>query len=563
MKNYKQNYELYPVTKFSGIKEMLDIAVGEAGENIAFKYGDGHGGIVSVTYSEFKDTTVYIGSALAELGVASGHIACIGENSYKWLTAYLTVLISDGVFVPIDRELPKNDIINIINSSDSEVIFYDNKYDDIFKENIDKLKSIKYFISFSRDEHEDNFLSYHRLVERGKELADSGYDKYKTMQSDPSALKLLVYTSGTTGNAKGVMLSEHNIVSCVYYGLQVSTVFDTCLSVLPYHHTYEAVAGILVGLHKHVTICINDSLKNVAKNIKLYSPAYIYLVPAFAELFYKKIHSTLVQTGKETVFNALVSVSNALRKIGIDIRRKLFKTIHENFGGKLEKMVCGGAPLSQKVGKFFDDIGINIINGYGITECSPLVSANRDYFNDFTTTGMPLPCARLKFEDIAEDGNGEICVKGDIVMMGYYKNPEETARVLKDGWFYTGDYGRLNKKGQLIITGRKKNLIVLKNGKNVYPEEIEEYIIEIPYVAEVIVYAKKDADGFDASLCAELYLSEEEVAKLEIDDPYERVKADIAAVCEELPSYKKISKVIVRETEFEKTTSRKIKRNYN
>jgi long-chain acyl-CoA synthetase len=219
-----------------------------------------------------------------------------------------------------------------------------------------------------------------------------------------------------------------------------------------------------VSLHKHTTICINDSLNAVLKNLQLYKPAYIYLVPAFVEVFYKKILKNVKESGKEKVFGKLISVSNGLRKLGIDLRKKLFKSVHQAFGGNLKKIVCGGAPIRPEIGKFFDDIGISLINGYGITECSPLVCANHDMFNDYHTAGIKLPCVDWMIDSPNEEGIGEICVKGDIVMLGYYKQPQKTAEVLKDGWFYTGDYGYINDKEQLVITGRKKNIIVLNNG---------------------------------------------------------------------------------------------------
>jgi long-chain acyl-CoA synthetase len=349
------------------------------------------------------------------------------------------------------------------------------------------------------------------------------------------------------------MLSENNLVASVYYGLQVSTVYDTCLSVLPYHHTYEAVSGILVSLHHHSTICINDSFNAVLKNLQLYKPSYIYLVPAFVEVFHSRIIKNIKETNKEKVFAKLVSISNGLRKVGIDLRKILFKSIHKAFGGRLRKIVCGGAPINPEIGKFFDQIGINLINGYGITECSPLVCANHDKFNDYHTAGIKLPCIDWRVDSPNEDGIGEICVKGPIVMLGYYKQPEKTLEVLKDGWFYTGDYGYINDKQQLVITGRKKNIIVLSNGKNIYPEEIEAYIQRIDYVTEVVVKGIIDEYGEQRSIVAEVFLSED---KTSIE-----VLNDIKKITHEFPTYKHISRVIIRNEEFNKTTSKKIRRN--
>lgn len=561
MKN-QRNYPLYDVKSFSNIKEMLYIAEKEAGSNIAFKYKDESNNVIEVTYKQFRSDTISLGSALTALELNGMHVSCIGDNSYPWVTAYLTMLGSTGVFVPIDKELPPADIINVINHSDSEALFYSGAYEEILINNLEKLSKIKVFIGFDRIKDSENgrFLSYAKLLKQGYAMTSAGDTSYINQKSDPHVLKLLVYTSGTTGLSKGVMLSEHNLVSGVYYGLQVSTVYDTCLSVLPYHHTYEAVCGILVALHMHATICINDKLRAVLNNLQLYKPSYLYLVPAFTEMFYKKIWATAEKEKKDKALRMLIKTSNFLCKFGIDMRRKFFASIHNIFGGRLRKIVCGGAPIRPEIGEFFDSIGIDLINGYGITECSPLVTANRDYFNDWNTTGVKLPCNDIKIADINEDGIGEICVKGDTVMLGYYKNEAETERCMKDGWFYTGDYGYLNEKEQLVITGRKKNLIVLDNGKNVYPEEIENYIYSIPYVKEVVVKSLKDESGGEKALCAEVYPDHDELAEMQVSNPAEILKRDITALLNKLPSYKRIQKIIVRDTEFDKTTSKKIKR---
>lgn len=553
--------ELYDVQKFSTIREMLDLADSQAGGKNAFMYFEGKSE-KSVTYHEFVSTTEYLGTALTDMGFSAAHIANIGENSYKWVVVYLTVLKSAGVYVPIDKELPFDDIVHVVNDSDSEIIFCSKKFEKIFKDNRGKFPNVKYFICLSASENDGEFLSYDLLVQKGKELYENGNRDYTKLTSDENDLKMLVYTSGTTGNSKGVMLSEHNLVSSVYYGLQVSTIYNRCLSVLPYHHTYEAVCGLLVALHFHATICINDRLTHVLKNLQHFKPDYMYLVPAFAELFYKKIHATLKEQKKDKLVKTMICVSNALLKVGIDVRRKLFKQIIDNFGGNLVKIVCGGAAIRPEVGRFFDSIGIYLINGYGITECSPLVSANREECNNCATVGIPLPCVELKFDDIDSDGIGEICVKGDVVMKGYFKQPELTQEVLSpDGWFKTGDYGKLNKDGFLVITGRKKNLIVLKNGKNIYPEEIEAYIQAIPYVKEVVIYSVTDENDMEAGLCAEIFPDYESADIKECENLEEKVKKDVKAATEQLPVYKKISTIKIREKEFVKNSSNKIKRN--
>lgn len=548
------------VKKFSTIREMMDIAVADAGDKDIYRWLEKKE-IKSVTYREFQITLNHLGTALASLGLSKSHVATSGENSYKWACTYLTMLQSEGVFVPIDKELPIDDMINVLNQSDTEAIFYASKFEDIFHERENDLPNIKYFIGFDRKEDDGKFLSYDKLIEKGKKLVEEGDRSYLDQVPDHTGLKMLVYTSGTTGDPKGVMLSEHNLVSMVYYGMQVSKPETTELAVLPFHHTYEAVPGILVSIHKHNTMCINSKLTQVLKNMQVFRPDYMYIVPAFAELFYKKIWAAAREGGKEKSLKMLIHMSNALRKIGIDKRRKLFKTILDSFGGELRTLICGGAPVRAELGYFFDSIGIYLMNGYGITECAPLISVNRFDLDDCTTVGFVLPCLELKFDDVTEEGIGEICVKGDNVMLGYYKRPDLTEAVLKDGWFSTGDYGMLDKEGRLKITGRKKNIIVLTNGKNIYPEELEEKIGNIDYVKEVVVYAVLDENGAEDGLCAEAFLDEDMVSAMNEPDIKARLKRDIDAALSELPRYKQISETVIRDKEFVKNSSNKIKRN--
>lgn len=552
------------VAPFANIRDMLAQAEMVAGDKIAYKYRSPDGTAMEKTFAGFRKDTLCIGTALWELGLADSHIACCGENSYDWICVYLAALQSAGVFCPVDKDLPDTDFINVINGGKSSIVFCDKKREDVFRRLRQQLPSIKYFVCFDREEDDGEFLSFEKFKEKGKTLYDSGNREFFKKASAKEELKMLIYTSGTTGLAKGVMLSEHNICSGVYYGLQVANIREVGLSVLPYHHSYESVPGLLVALHNHSTLCINDNLKRVLKNLTLYQPQYIYLVPAFVEVIYRRIWANIEEQGKTKIIKAAIKTSNALRKTGVDVRRKLFAQIHNALGGKLEKIVCGGAPIRAEIGKFFEDIGIILCNGYGITECSPLVSVNQEHNNDCTTVGFPLACAEVKIADPNEDGEGEICVKGDIVMMGYYENPEATAEVFdRDGFFKTGDYGKLNSMGQLVITGRKKNIIILGNGKNIYPEEIEGYIGSVPYITDVVVYGEKDENGHEVALCAEAAINADMLKELDKEQIRAKLKSDIFKACEVLPSYKQITKVTVREKPFVKTTSNKIKRDKN
>lgn len=549
------------LTKPESIKHLLQIAVDEAGSTIAYKYRTKEG-IKEISYADFQKETFYLGTALNSLGMAKSHIGCVGENSYNWILTYLTALQSEGVFCPIDKELPEDDMVYVVNHGDDEILFCDGKREEIFRRVEEKLPKIKYFVCFDREEDDGKFLSFGKLFAKGKKLYENGDTGYTSMYTkDMRAMKMILYTSGTTGLAKGVMLCEHNLISLVYYGLKTAVIRDVGLSILPYHHSYEAVAGILVAMHNHSTLCINDSLKRVVKNLALYKPGYMFVVPAILEVLYRRMNASIEEKGKTKTIKFAIKLSRFLRSIGIDIRRKLFAELHNALGGNLEKLVCGSAPLRAEVADFFDDIGIIVTNGYGITECSPLVSVNTEFENDPRTVGFWIDCIDVRIDDPNEDNEGEICVKGDIVMLGYYKNEAATAEVFtEDGYFRTGDYGKINDKKQIIITGRKKNIIILGNGKNIYPEELEDYIGGIPYVLENIVYAMRDEQGTESALCVECIIDPDTLANTNRAELQQRLKSDVFKALEQLPTYKQISTVIIRETPFVKTTTNKIKR---
>lgn len=543
----RKNKEKTPIKPFSSIREMLLMAVNEDGEKIAYKFKNPDGTVREVTYIEFHQTVEALGAALTEMGFGSSHMAIVSENRYDWIVAYLTALCSAGVFVPIDRQLTTKEKLHLLTDSESEVVFFSKQYMPWFVENKASLPNIKAFICFDIDEDTDGIISYKRLIADGAKLDKTAYDSLK---SDENELKMLVYTSGTTGIAKGVMLSEHNLVSGVYYGLQVSRIYDTALSILPYHHTYESVCDILVNIHSHATLCINAVMRELVSDMQLYHPTNIYIVPAIAEFIYFLIMKNLKEKGKLKTFRKGVKISRAALKIGIDLRPKLFAELHNLFGGKLRKIVCGGAPIRPEMGEFFNDIGIPMTGGYGITECSPLVSVNDESSNDFHTAGHRLACLQWRIDEPNEEGIGEIAVKGDVVMLGYYKMPEKTAEVIRDGWFFTGDYGYITPDDQICITGRKKNIIVLSNGKNIYPEEIENLIMNIDCVSEVVVRGMKNSKGDEHALKAEVYLNEEKTES--------EVKVLISEALAELPNYKKVTKVVIRKEPFPKTTSNKI-----
>ncbi|MBQ6628706.1 MAG: AMP-binding protein [Methanobrevibacter sp.] len=540
----------YDGKQYFTVRDILNSAVKDAPDTDAYQYRIGKSEeIQHVSFYSFNEDTENLGAALVDLGYGSSHIACMSENRYEWIVAYLTVLKSAGVFVPIDKELPTNDKRNVINNSESEVLFFSGKYANWVHDNKSYLPQIKLFICFDDQAIDTVFLSYKTLVEKGSKLSR---DEYDSLVSDEYALKLLVYTSGTTGIAKGVMLTEHNICSLIYYGLELTGLYDRGLSVLPYHHTYEAVTDIIGSIRYHSTLCINNSLKDLVKDLQLYKPSYIFIVPALGEFLISSIRKNIKKQGKEKEFNAAIRLSKSFLALGIDMRPYLFQSLRNVFGGRMIKIICGGAPIRPELGQFFETIGIYLIGGYGITECSPLVSVNDEKTVTYTTVGHRLRCLKWMIDSPNEDGIGEICVKGDTVMKGYFKNPSATSEAIIDGWFHTGDYGYLDEKDQLIITGRKKNIIVLSNGKNIYPEEIENYIMNIPYIQEVVVKGVKNDKGEEYTLGAEVYLSEDRDKAV--------ILSDIQDQLQELPNYKLITQVEVRSEPFDKTSSNKIKR---
>lgn len=533
---------------FFSIREMLERTVAGYGDTVAYKFKREDDSIAEVTYAEFYERTESLGAALTALGFGGSAVACVSENRFEWINVYLTVLQSEGVFVPIDRELPLSDMLYLLADSESEVVFFSEKYRNRILENRGKLPRVKLFVCFDGEESAD-CRTLASLLADGARLDRAAYD---AQRSDEHALKMLVYTSGTTGKAKGVMLTEHNLVSSVYYGVQVSGIFDTALSILPYNHTYESVCDILVNIQSHGTFCISRSIKDIVGDMKIFRPSNIYMVPAVAEFIRRGILRNLEKRGKKATFERAVKLSRAMLKIGIDLRPKLFSQILGAFGGRLRKIVCGGAPIRPEIGEFYDDLGIALTGGYGITECSPLISVNDEGSLDFHTAGHRLACLEWRIDEPNEEGIGEICVKGDVVMLGYYKNPEATAEAIRDGWFYTGDYGYLTPDDQVVITGRKKNIIVLSNGKNIYPEEIEGRLLRVEEIEEAVVRGLRDERGDESALAAEVYLN----------TPVEEseLRKKIGRELEDLPSYKRIKEVTVRDEPFPKTTSNKIKR---
>ena len=528
-----KKYRLYDHIRIHTTKKLLDFCVNEYNEKFAFIYQIRKQEI-SINFTNFKTQVEAFGTYLLSKGFDGNHIAVLGENSYEWILTHFAVTCGGNIIVPIDKELDTDSIAELLTDSESQVLVYSDTYADIAEELQEKLPNRTYI----------NMRDIPEYIEQGKKLIADGYTDYINKEVNRDDLASIVYTSGTTGKSKGVMLTHNNLMSDLYAASCSARIDGTSILLLPLHHTFGLVAGLYSVMYYGHPLYINRSLKRVVDDMKKAKPQNTFVVPLIVETLYKGIWSNAKKQGKDKALKILIKISNALRKVGIDLRRKLFKSVLIAFGGNLEVIICGGAPLNPDLVKGLDAFGITLMNGYGITECAPIVAVNRNKFNVLGSVGLPLCCNEVKIAD-----DGEILVKGDNVMLGYYHNEEETKKVFSDGWFKTGDIGCIDKYGALHITGRIKNLIILANGENIPAESIEEQIYTIPYVKEVICYGKNNV------IVAEVYLDEE------VADAKARINDDIQVVNQRLPQIRNIGKVVIRDTEFPKTTTKKIKRN--
>ena len=527
--------------KLKDLRELVSYGMDTYGGKKAFWYRKGDD-LVCISFRKlYKDVTAlgeYILNAKVENGA---RIAVLGENSYAWIVTYLAVVNTGNVIVPIDKELKPAEVAVLLADSCPSIFVYSHAKEKCVRAMQEGGLSIDKMICM------DDFDA---ILKEGADLRRGGSRLYESVCLDRDAMCAIIYTSGTTGDPKGVMLSQKNLAQDAYRSMSCMYIPDGTMAILPLNHTFGFMASVICQLWMGNSIFINNSLKTVLKDIQTAKPGHISVVPLFIENFYKNIWKAAEKSGKAKLLRRLIAVSNALRKVGIDLRRTFFRSVIDQFGGNLSMLITGGAPISDQYMKGFEDLGITIINGYGITECSPIVALNRNNNIRCGTVGAPIPGVSVKIDNPDSEGEGEICVKGDIVMLGYYHKEEETKNVLKDGWFYTGDIGKI-KDGLLCITGRKKNLIILDNGKNVYPEEIETLLSFIENVTEVVVYQEKE------TIIAEIYSDAEgDMAAIRA-----QIENAVKEVNQGLASYKQVKKVKFRETEFEKTTTKKIKRN--
>ncbi len=552
---------------FTDLKDMLNKTEEMYKDRPAFKFKtEIPGKMKIITHKEFREQIKSLGTALIDLGLKDARIAVISENRYEWDLAYLAIATGTGVVVPLDKSLPENEIESLICRSEVKAICYSNRYNEI----MDKIRfsgntQIEYFISMDLDKQENGVYSEKELTEKGKKLLENGDKRFLDAKIDNDKMGIMLFTSGTTSISKAVMLSHKNIVSNV---MDIRNVFelnenDTLLSFLPLHHVFECTVGFLYPMSIGACITFCDGVKYMVDNLKEYEVTAMISVPAVFDIVYRKLLKGIEKKGKLDKVKKGIKITQALLKLKIDIRKKVFSEIHDNLGGKLRLIVAGGAALDPETEKGFNELGINLVQGYGLTETSPVIAAELTKVRRLGSIGKKFPSVQVKIENPNEEGIGELLAKGPTVMLGYYKNEEATKNAIdSNGWFHTGDLAKIDQDGFIYIAGRKKDVIVLQNGKNIYPEELETLINKIEGVKESFVYGKPENGDFKISVKI-VYDREimKEVHKIQGEKEIEEfLNEEIKKINKTMPPYKYIRNVKITEEELIKTTTLKIKR---
>lgn len=565
-----KNIPLYEVRPIKNLKDMLQSSVALYGDRTAFlsKHG-GSGRYIPITYNQFKTDVDALGTVLTKLGLKGKRVALIGESRYEWMVSYLSVVNGVGVIVPLDKELPENEIESLISRSEANAVIYSGGKQDSIAAIAGRISTVDFYINMDAKEDSEKNLSFSRLLEEGRSLVSGGERAYLDAEIDAEELNILLFTSGTTNTSKAVMLTHKNICtnlesmcSMLYIGKE-----DIFLSILPIHHTYECTCGILCPIYRGACVAFSEGLRHIPKNLKESKTTVMLGVPLIFEAFYRRIWDQVSKDpAKLKKLKLGLKISNLLKKFGKDISRKLFAELHDNFGGNIKIFISGAAGIDPAVAKGFRELGFGFVQGYGLTECSPIVALNRDVDFKDDAAGLPLPGLQVKIDSPSSDGVGEIIVQGPSVMSGYYRDEEATKAVFKDGWFYTGDLGFIDSDGFVHITGRKKNVIVTKNGKNIFPEEIESLLNKSPYIQESLVYGEEEKDASEVTVSAAVFPDMEKIKEafpdkeITADFIYELVRNEVKDVNKQLVTYKYIKNIDIRETEFAKTTTKKIKR---
>ena len=552
--------------KFTDLKDMLKQTCEVYGNRPAYIFKD-NGSMKTISHKEFRDDINALGTVLINMGLKDKRIAVISENRYEWELSYLAIAAGVGVVVPLDKALPDNELESLILRSQVEAIFYSSKYDTIMNTLREKKNTnLKYFISMDLQENTNGIYSQKALLEKGKKLLEEGNKQYLDAKIDADKMGIMLFTSGTTAMSKAVMLSHKNLVTNVMDIIQRFdlTEEDRFLSFLPLHHVFECTVGFLYPISIGGSIAFCEGVKHMADNIKEFDITAMISVPAVFDIIYRKVMKTIEKKGKMATLEKGKKISNVLLKVKIDLRKQLFKEVHESLGPKLKLVVTGGAALDPETEKGFNDLGFDVEQGYGLTETAPVIAAETPKCRRLGSIGKKFPSVEVKIDAPDEEGIGELMAKGPSIMLGYYENEEATKSALEpDGWFHTGDLARIDKDGFIYIAGRKKSVIVLNNGKNVFPEEIETLLNKVEGIKETFVYEKKEDDG-DVKVCVEIVYDKEMIKDLYHIEDEEKIKEflweKVKGVNKLMPKYKYVREMIVTEEPLIKTTTLKIKR---
>mgnify|MGYP004564938737 FL=1 len=554
--------------KYTDLKDMLK-QTGEAyGDRPAYVFKtEEKGKFRTITHKEFRNEINALGTVLINMGLKDKRIAIISENRYEWELSYLAITSGVGIVVPLDKSLPDNELESLILRSQVEAIIYSSKYDTIMGTLRDKKNTnLKYFISMDLGENTQGIYSEKALIEKGKKLLNEGDSTYLNAEIDADKMGIMLFTSGTTAMSKAVMLSHKNLVTNV---MDITQRFDLTeedrfLSFLPLHHVFECTVGFLYPISIGGSIAFCEGVKHMADNIKEFGITAMISVPAVFDIIYRKVMKAIEKKGKLQNLEKGKKISNLLLKVKIDLRKQLFKEVHESLGPKLRLVVTGGAALDPETEKGFNDLGFDVEQGYGLTETAPVIAAETPKCRRLGSIGKKFPSVEVKIDNPDEEGIGELMAKGPSIMLGYYENEEATKDALDaDGWFHTGDLARIDKDGFIYISGRKKSVIVLNNGKNVFPEEIETLLNKVEGIKESFVYEKKEADG-DVKVCVKIVYDKQLIKELYNIEGEENIREflweKVKDVNRLMPKYKYVREMIISEEELIKTTTLKIKR---
>ena len=569
MNSKKYKDVLYEMREITDLRDMIRSSAELFSEEPAFLVKEVPAGeYVPITYRTLRSDIDCLGTYFAKAGLKGKKIAIIGENSYQWVVAYLAAVNGMSIAVPLDKELPSHEIHNLMVRAEVDAILFSAKAEDKTLDALEGIDGVDLRIRMNGVSIDPDVKNWETVMEEGRNALLDGCRQYLDVEIDPDAMCALLFTSGTTGNSKGVMLSHRNISANVYNMSKYVKIRrpGVGLSVLPMHHTYELTCHVFTGLYQGMAIAICQGLRYVQQNLKESKATVMVGVPAVFEMMHKKVWKQAESTGSAGKMTFMMNLARKTRMFNnIKRMRKVFEPIHSAIGNHMELFIAGGAAINPQVIRDYEALGIPMIQGYGMTENAPIIAVNRDYYSKAESVGPPMPGTEVRIFEPDEEGVGEIICKGPSVMLGYYKDPEATAEVLRDGWLYTGDFGRFDEDGFLYICGRKKNVIVTKNGKNIFPEEIEYLLQEQPYIEEVIVYGVLEKKSGDTVVTAEIYPNFDAVhekfgRELSQDQLYEIIKENVEEVNDKMTTDKRVKRIRLREIEFEKTTTRKIKR---